>query len=175
MSCTSQQIFRRKDISKTWSSIISGKGVCKSVRVQQIPQTSRILHVLPLVTNKEAFQNATHVNKVILALSVKSTYVFSQVWTLSVWGGPPSPQTEPQLHHCRETEEDPRCAERPFQENCAVTGSKLPHKKAFNFAHKKKRKECLKSSFVLRMVNVFIYCLPNNVFEDNSSSSTPLT
>ncbi|XP_044031271.1 uncharacterized protein si:ch211-222n4.2 isoform X2 [Siniperca chuatsi] len=51
-----------------------------------------------------------------------------EVWTLSVWGGPPSPQTEPQLHHCRETEEDPRCAERPFQKDGAVTGSKLPQR-----------------------------------------------
>ncbi|XP_074472961.1 coiled-coil domain-containing protein 74B isoform X2 [Sebastes fasciatus] len=47
-----------------------------------------------------------------------------EVWTLSVWGGPPSPQTEPQLHHSRETEEDPCCAERPFQKDGAVTRSK---------------------------------------------------
>lgn len=29
--------------------------------------------------------------------------------------------------------------------------------KAFNFAHKRKRKECLKSSFALGMVNLFIF------------------
>ncbi|XP_034402797.1 uncharacterized protein si:ch211-222n4.2 isoform X2 [Cyclopterus lumpus] len=46
-----------------------------------------------------------------------------EVWTLSFWGGPPSPQTEPQLHHRGETEEDPGCAERPLQKDGAVTGS----------------------------------------------------
>lgn len=62
-----------------------------------------------------------------MALLVRSTVCFlAQAWTLSAGGGPPSPQTEPQLHHRGETEEDPRCAERAFQTSRALTGSKVP-------------------------------------------------
>ncbi|XP_068190483.1 coiled-coil domain-containing protein 74B isoform X3 [Antennarius striatus] len=48
-----------------------------------------------------------------------------EVWTLPVWGGPPSPQTEPQFYCCRQTEEDSCCAEKPSQKNGAVTRSKI--------------------------------------------------
>lgn len=39
---------------------------------------------------------------------------------MSAGAGPPSPQTEPQLHHSRKTEEGPRRAERAFQTSCAL-------------------------------------------------------
>lgn len=49
----------------------------------------------------------------------------SQAWTISVWGDLPSTETELRTQHCRETEEDSRRAERPFQKDGAVTGSNL--------------------------------------------------
>lgn len=43
-----------------------------------------------------------------------------QACPISAGAGPPGPQTEPQLHHCRKTEEGPRCAERAFQTSRAL-------------------------------------------------------
>lgn len=115
--CVFQQVFRRKQITKTWPSVIPRKTVCNFVRfcilsqcTKQIPQSPVLLIFTKLgciiaqscllqersrfLSQKE--KKAKHVSHPEL-----NPHILSQVWNISVWGCLPCPQTEPWLQHCR--------------------------------------------------------------------------